>query len=86
MSFNYKTMLENGPELMFKTINKITGLTSLSILVTIEATLIRLGYNLYHFEAKTKDYHFHEDNSTQFAFDLGRICKLQNQNSLSVWL
>ena len=43
MSFNYKTMLENGPELMFKTINKITGLMSLSILVTIEATLIGLG-------------------------------------------
>ena len=43
MSFNYKTMLENGPELMFKTINKITGLTSLSILVTSKLHLSDWG-------------------------------------------
>ena len=48
---------------MFKTKNKITGLTSLSISVTTEAALIGLRYTLYLFEAKTKGYNFHEDNS-----------------------
>ena len=53
---------------------------SLSVSVTTEATLIRLGYTLYRFETKTKRYNFHEDKSTQFIVDLGRICILQNQN------
>ena len=55
-------------------------MTSYSILVTTGATFIRLGYTLYRFEAKTKGYNFYEDKSTQFTFDLGQICRLQNQN------
>ena len=57
----------------------MADLTSLGVLVTTEATPIGLGYTLYRFETKTKGYNFHENNSTQFTVDPGRICRLQNQ-------
>ena len=55
-----------------KTKDQTADLTSYSILVTTEATLIRLGCTLYHFKAKTKNYICYEDINTQFMHSQGQ--------------
>ena len=53
---------------------------SFSVSDTTEATIIGLGYNLYHFEAKTGGYNFDEDLLTQFLVYPGQNFKLPNQS------
>ena len=77
MSFNYKTMFAMQLELMFKTNNTITGLTSLSVSITTEATLISLGYTLYRFKANMENYKSYEEINSHFIHFQGQ--KVQSQ-------
>ena len=65
------------PELMFKTNITITGLMSLGVSITTEATPIGLGYTLYRFEAKTENYKYYEDINSHFIHFQGQ--KVQSQ-------
>ena len=46
---------------------KMEALPSFGVLITTEATLIRLRKILWHFEAKTYTYISYEDIDTQFS-------------------
>ena len=58
---------------------KVTGLTSLSVSITTEATLIGLGYTLYRFEAKTENYISYEDINPQIIHFQGQNVKSQRK-------
>ena len=66
-------------ELMFKTNITITGLTSLGISVTTEATPIGLGYILYRFETKTDKYKSYEDINSHFIHFQGQKVQAQRK-------